>query len=171
MSDIKKLSRLRACVGAPKCNNISHMSEPVHIIKLAVGVTDIQHFYELQRRHQMDYHGQAAVPCWTRYKPKRAEEIIKTGGSIYRVVKNRIVCRHKILGFEIVETEQKGKMCMIMQDAQMIETVHMPKRAFQGWRYLKTADVPQDRGVYVDGGAGADIPEDMEDALKEAGLL
>lgn len=142
----------------------------IHIIKLVVGATDIAHFHDIQRMHEMDYHGQAAVPCWTRYKPKRGDEILKSGGSIYRVVKNRIVCRHKILGFEVVETEEKGKMCMIMQDAQMIETVHMPKRAFQGWRYFKPSEAPPDRGVYIPGAIN-DIPEDMEDELKEAGLL
>ena len=144
--------------------------QPVHIIKLVVGASDIKHFYDIQRMHEMDYRGQPAVPCWTRYKPKQADDILKSGGSIYRVVKNRIVCRHKILGFEVVETEQKGKMCMIMQDAEMIETVHMPKRPFQGWRYLKPSDAPPDKGGY-NGEVIADIPDDMEDELKEAGLL
>ena len=143
----------------------------IHIIKLAVGVDDLAHFYEIQRRHEIDYHGVPAVPCWTRYKPRRADEILQGGGSIYRVVKNRIVCRHKILGFEMVETKEKGTMCMIVQDAQMIETVHMPRRAFQGWRYLKPSDVPKDKGVYTGGGIQDNIPADMQDDLKEAGLL
>ena len=111
------------------------------------------------------------MPCWTRYKPRRAEEILQNGGSIYRVVKNRIVCRHKILGFEMVETESKGTMCMIVQDAQMIETVHMPRRAFQGWRYLKPCDAPPDKGIYEGGCFQDNIPDDMSDELKEAGLL
>ena len=143
----------------------------IHIIKLVVGVNDLQHFYELQCRNTMDYHGQKAVPCWTRYAPKRADEILREGGSIYRVVKNRIVCRHKILGFEIVETQEKGKMCMIMQDAEMIETVHMPRRPFQGWRYLKPGDVPPDKGIYTGQSTGYEIPPDMEEELKAAGLL
>lgn len=143
----------------------------INIIKLAVGIADLQHFYELQQREIIDYHDAAAVPCWTRYKPKQADEILRDGGSIYRVIKNRIQCRHKILGFEMVETEAKGKMCMIVQDAQMIETVHMPKRAFQGWRYLKSGDVPKDRGVY-DGNEDMDtLSPEMEAELREAGLL
>ena len=143
----------------------------IHIIKLVVGVDDIRHFYEIQRAQEFDYHGQAATPCWTRYKPKSADEILREGGSIYRVIKNRIVCRHKILGFEMVETQAKGTMCMIVQDAQMIETVHTSRRAFQGWRYLKPADIPADKGIYTGGAIEDTIPEDMEDALKEAGLL
>ncbi len=143
----------------------------IHIIKLVVGVQDIAEFFELQRHHTVPYNGQDAVPCWTRYKPKRADEILKKGGSIYRVVKGRIVCRHKILGFEIVETDHKGKMCAIMQDAQMMETIAMPKRAFQGWRYFKQSDAPPDKGVFKGGAVIDEIPEDMEDDLRGAGLL
>jgi len=142
----------------------------IHIIKLAVGITDIKHFWDIQRMHEMDYHGVRAVPCWTRYKPKRGDEILREGGSIYRVVKNRIVCRHKILGFEIVETQEKGKMCMIMQDAEMIETVAMPRKAFQGWRYLKPADAPPDKGIYT-GEQTDTIPDDLAEELKDAGIL
>ncbi len=143
----------------------------IHIVKLVVGVSDLQEFYNWQQREIFDYHGTPAAPCWTRYKPKSADEILEKGGSIYRVIKNRIQCRHKILGFEMVETDHKGTMCMIVQDAQMIETVHMPKRAFQGWRYLKAGDIPADKGIYTGQDSGGDIPPDMEEELKEAGLL
>ncbi len=142
----------------------------VHLIKLVVGVADLQSFYELQQREIIDYHGQPSVPCWTRYKAKRADEILRDGGSIYRVIKNRIQCRHRILGFEMVETKDKGTRCMILQDANMIETVHMPRRPFQGWRYLKSCDVPPDRGAYT-GEITEGLTPEMEEELREAGLL
>lgn len=142
----------------------------IHIIKLAVGVEDLDHFRRIQESHCFDYHGVKAVPCWTRFMPKRADEILKKEGSIYRVIKNRIMCRHKILGFEMVEDTAKGTMCMIVQDAEMVETVHMPRRAFQGWRYLKASDAPQDRGVYT-GETEEEIPDDLAMELKEAGIL
>ncbi|MGH1375376.1 MAG: DUF1489 family protein [Alphaproteobacteria bacterium] len=143
----------------------------INIIKLVVGVSDLQEFYEWQQREIFDYHGTPAAPCWTRYKPKSADDILEKGGSIYRVIKNRIQCRHKILGFEMVETDHKGTMCMIVQDAQMIETVHMPRRAFQGWRYLKPGDIPEDKGIYADGGKDEVIPDDLAQELKDAGIL
>ncbi len=142
-----------------------------HIIKLAVGVEDLDHFKQIQERETFDYKGQLAVPCWTRYKPKSADEILANSGSIYRVIKNRIQCRHKILGFEMVETDHKGTMCMIVQDAEMIEVVSTPRRAFQGWRYLKPDDVPKDIGAYSRGDSQDQIPADLEAELKEAGLL
>lgn len=146
-------------------------NDPVHIIKLVVGVSDIAEFYDIQRHNEIDYEGARATVCWTRYQPKRADEILQTGGSIYQVIKNRIVCRHKILGFERMETEHKGTMCAIMRSSEMIETIHMPKRPFQGWRYLKALDVPKDKGIYTGDNPQDNIPEDMEKELKEAGLL
>lgn len=143
-----------------------------NIIKLAVGVDNIQHLYEIQQAHAIDYNGQRAVPCWTRYKPKAADDILTAEGSIYRVVKNRIVCRHKILGFEMIDTPQKGTMCAIMQDIDMIETIAMRKRAFQGWRYLKESDTPPDKGLYCESaGQNEDIDEEMRAELEAAGLL
>ena len=141
----------------------------IHIIKLVVGVEDLADFAERQKHEMVDYYGQTAVPCWTRYAPKRAEEIVREGGSIYRVIKNRIQCRHKILGFEMVETKEKGNMCMIMQSAEMIRTVSTPKRPFQGWRYLKPADAPRDIGVFT--GEEDEAPEEMAEHLRAAGLL
>ncbi len=143
----------------------------IHLIKLVAGVPDLHSFYEWQQNEVFDYHGTAAVPCWTRYKPKRADEILREGSSIYRVIKNRIQCRHKIIGFEMVETKDKGTRCMIVQDAQMIKTVHMPRRPFQGWRYLKPCDIPPDCHIYDGLATQNEIPPDMEAELKEAGLL
>ncbi|MBL4588934.1 MAG: DUF1489 family protein [Alphaproteobacteria bacterium] len=143
---------------------------PVHMIKLVVGIETLQDFYELQKREAVEYYGQKAVPCWTRYKPRQADDIIRSEGSIYRVIKNRIQCRAKILGFEMVETDN-GTKCMIMQSTEMVQTVSTPRRPFQGWRYLKLADVPEDRSIYL----GQDVcdtpPEDMKNELEEMGLL
>lgn len=142
----------------------------VHIIKLVVGVEDLKDYYDWQQTEIFDYHGQPATPCWTRHKPKCADEIVRDGGSLYRVIKNRIRCRHRILGFETVQTVQKGTMCMIVQDAQMIETIAMPKRPFQGWRYLKPSDAPPDKGIYT-GQDDTELSPEMEEELRQAGIL
>ncbi len=140
-----------------------------HIIKLVVGVEDLADYAARQAREVIDYHGRPAVPCWTRFMPKQADEILREGGSIYRVIKNRIQCRHRILGFEMVETKEKGTMCMIMQDPTIIKTVSTPRRPFQGWRYLKPAEAPKDIGVYT--GDEEEPPVEMAEGLRAAGLL
>ncbi|OUT91142.1 MAG: hypothetical protein CBB87_06835 [Micavibrio sp. TMED27] len=140
----------------------------IHLIKLVVGVKTLEDFAEIQRREAFDYHGDLAVPCWTRFMPKRAQEVLDCGGSIYRVLNNKIQCRHKILGFEMVEIDGQ-KRCMIVQDARMIKTISKPRRPFQGWRYLEPGKAPEDRGVYSAG--DEEIPADIEAGLKDAGLL
>ncbi len=143
----------------------------VHIIKLVVGVNDLEDFFQLQESSCFDYHGMSANACNTRYKPKQADEILQTGGSLYRVIKNRIVCRQKIIGFEQIETPDKGTQCAIIVEKPIIQTIVKPRRPFQGWRYFKPADAPKDRGIYLGDGEMEDIPPEMENELKEAGLL
>jgi hypothetical protein len=75
------------------------------------------------------------------------------------------------LGFDVVETKEKGTQCLIMVEPDIIQTISKPKRPFQGWRYLQVKDAPKDRGIYLGDGQREEIPAEMEDALKEAGLL
>lgn len=141
----------------------------IHMIKLVVGVQDMEHFQEVQQRNTIDYNGGRAVPVHTRHKPKRDSDLVE-GGSLYRVIKNRIQCRQKIIGFETIQHEEKGKMCLIMCDPEIIQTVSTPKKPFQGWRYLEPAAAPRDVGVY-DAANDEPIPPELEDALRESGLI
>lgn len=139
------------------------------MIKLAVGVETLADFASRHEAEAMDYDGVLAVPCWTRFKARRSAEILSGGGSLYRVIKNRIQCRMKILGVEKVETADNGTRCMILQSPEIIQTVSVARRPFQGWRYLEEKEAPPDRGLYIPG--EEEIPPEMEDALRGAGLL
>ena len=147
----------------------------VHMIKLIVGAESLEQYAQWQASQVMDYHGQPAVPCMTRFMPKRADEILRSGGSLYRVMKSRVQCRSKILGFEMVEVEEphggKGKKCMIMQSPEIMTVFNAPYRPFQGWRYFEQGKAPADRGVYVLGQAEDVPPDEMGEALRAAGLL
>lgn len=140
----------------------------VHLIKLVVGVSDLAHFAELQERYTVDYNGGRAVPVRTRHKPRREDELLQ-GGSLYRVIKNRIQCRQRIVGLEVVEDEQGGRFCQIMVDPEIILTSPVAKRAFQGWRYLEVSAAPSDRGPLH---ANEDLPPaEMEEELRKLGLI
>ena len=143
----------------------------IHMIKLVVGVESLDEYARIIQGHLVDYEGQMVNPVWTRHKPKHAEELVRDGASIYRVIKNRIQCRQKILGFEMVESSDKGTQCLIMVEPQIIQTISTPKRPFQGWRYFEPAAVPRDRGVYLGGGQREEIPAELEEELQAAGLL
>ena len=148
----------------------------VHMIKLVVGIDTLEEFAAWQAQERVIFDGidgeQEANLVRTRYKPKRADEILKTRGAIYRVIKNRIVCHQKIIGFDSYEDPIKGSQSLILTDTEIIQTHSMPYRPFQGWRYFDEAKAPKDRGVYVLGQDDDEVPPpEMEDALKDAGLL
>lgn len=143
---------------------------PIHLIKLVVGVSELAEFAEIQQRGLVDYKGGMANTVWTRHRPRREDELLD-GGALYRVIKNRILCRQRIIGFEQAHHPEKGKMCLIMCAPEIIRVRPVRKRPFQGWRYLEPAAAPKDLGPYDSSKNQDNAPPDMADALSAAGLL
>ena len=76
----------------------------------------------------------------TRMRPKRSDELI--GGSIYWIVKHRLVGRQEILRLD----DRKDGRIDIVVSAELELIAPHPKRAHQGWRYLENADAPGEDG-------------------------
>jgi hypothetical protein len=108
---------------------------PLHLTKVAVGCAEIE---TLRMRLESRAAGGETF-ITTRYRPKRADEVI--GGSLYWIIKHRIVARQAILGFE---EEPEGKRVRIRLAADLVTVRAQPKRAHQGWRYLLATDAPAD---------------------------
>ncbi|MEO7027237.1 MAG: DUF1489 domain-containing protein [Caulobacteraceae bacterium] len=100
----------------------------------------------------------------TRNTPRRAAELL-AGGSLFRVYKGVILSRQRILAVARVG-EGKAARCEITLDAQVVLTTPTPRRAFQGWRYLPSADAPPDLS-----GEGDDValPQPLARQLREIG--
>jgi hypothetical protein len=107
----------------------------LNISKVAVGCASVE---ALKRRQQARV-SDGVVPIVTRFRPKRADELI--GGSIYWIVKHRITARQTILGFADREEDRRT---IIRLDPELVPVRALPKRAHQGWRYLTEADAPRD---------------------------
>jgi hypothetical protein len=113
----------------------------LHISKVAVGCASLDALSRRQQGRLTD----GIVPIVTRFRPKRADELI--GGSIYWIVKHRITARQIILGFG----EGEDRRTVIRLDPKLVPVRAHPKRAHQGWRYLPAADAPQDFDEAEDG--------------------
>lgn len=141
----------------------------LHIIKLVVGLDSLEAFAEWQAQERVLFDGQEANIVRTRHTPAQADEILKTEGSIYRVINSKIVCRQKIIGFDTDVNQKRGSHCIILLDTEIIRTVPTFKRPFQGWRYLKPDGAPKDLGTYMPGKTDKLSPTERE--LLEAGLI
>ncbi|MBT5186325.1 MAG: DUF1489 domain-containing protein [Kordiimonadaceae bacterium] len=137
----------------------------VHIIKLCVGIDSVEHLIESRKRDPRNK-GKDYNFHITRYKPKRADEIL-AGGSLYWVIKGSVLVRQKVIGFEPVETDN-GTKCMIKMDKEIHLTESHPRRPFQGWRYFENNAVPKD---LPRGQKHSDIPIEMSSELKALGLI
>lgn len=140
----------------------------IHLIKLVVGVKELAELAHINEPRQFEYHGRDCIAVRTRRFPRRREELLK-GGSLYRVIKGRVVARQEIAGFEEGQDPDGRGYCRIICDANMMMTVAKPHRPFQGWRYLRPADAPKDRG-WFDPDSTDEPPPEMAEDLKELGL-
>jgi hypothetical protein len=137
----------------------------VHIIKMAVGIRDIEHLREAQRQRA---EVEPPLRHRTRHAPKRAEEIIE-GGSIYWVVSGMIQCRQRILDI-LPDTRMDGSACAaLMLDDALVMVDPRPARAFQCWRYLSESDAPADLARAA--GTQSELPPALRLALRELCLL
>jgi len=138
----------------------------LHLVKLCVGVESVS---DLARRQSRGRSGQGAGPCHvTRMWPRRGDELL-AGGSLYWVIRGVIAARQTVTALE-PETGPDGTgRCRIVLGEALIRTRPVPRRPFQGWRYLAAADAPAD----LDGSraAEADLPAPLARALDELGVV
>jgi hypothetical protein len=137
----------------------------VHLLKLSVGVRDIEHLSALQRdRAETD----PPLRHTTRQMPKRAAEITD-GGSIFWVIAGMIQCRQMVLDI-VPNRRPDGTPCVaLMLDPTVVLVDPRPVRAFQGWRYLSRDAAPRD--LSQASAAEAHLPAALRLALAELCLL
>lgn len=140
----------------------------IHLQKLSVGSVSIESLADWQTR-LAERRGEEGLPPFpdhiTRMTPKRADELLN-GGSIYWVIKNVIQCRNTVKDLQETFTQDGRKACRIVLVPGLIPVLPTPKRAFQGWRYLKPEDAPKD---LQDLGDVADLPASIRTKLVNIG--
>ena len=139
----------------------------VHILKLCVGIDSIEHLIDVRKGRE--HHLPDGTPYnyhVTRFRPKRAEEILD-GGSVYWIIKGFIQLRQKIIGLESIKIDDVTK-CKIIMDTTIIHTESQPRRPHQGWRYLAESDAPKDIAKGTETG---DMPLELSRELRKMGLI
>lgn len=143
----------------------------LHLIKLCVGADSIDDLRDWVSRRALlevaagrDPHSSHV----TRMVPKRKEELLD-GGSLYWVIKGQVQARQNLLDIRTFTDGEGITRCDLKLGPEVIETVPQPRRAFQGWRYLKEGENPRDLTVLT--GEAAEMPSELRRELAELGLL
>ncbi len=142
----------------------------LHMIKLAVGVESLADLAEWQKKRLKEKPPRGQKPELihvTRMTPKRGDEILSGGGSLYWVIKGQIAARQQLLAFRDVK-KNGVPHCGLVYDKRLVPVVARPRRPFQGWRYLEANDAPPDLGKTK---GAANLPEALQRELAALGLL
>lgn len=143
----------------------------LNLIKLCVGAESVEDLEDwiAVRLDDRRLAGQVAEHAHTtRMVPKRVDELLD-GGSLYWVVKGSVQCRQRIAEIRPFVDDEGISRCHIVLDPQVVRTQWQPRRAFQGWRYLKADDAPADLGAGAKG--VSEMPASLRNELAELGLL
>ena len=129
----------------------------LHLTKVAFGCTTLDDLAD-----RIMAHAPQPVRLTTRYRPKRHEELI--GGSLFWILKHRLVGRSEIIGF----ADAEGGRTDIVIAPKVVPTIAAPKRAHQGWRYLTNGKAPRD---LAEGEGADDLPPGLVGELAALGLI
>lgn len=143
----------------------------LHLLKLCVGADTIEDLRDWVSERSLVAIAAGLEPHSThvtRMIPKRDRELLD-GGSLYWVIKGQVQARQRLLDIEAFTDADGISRCRLLLGPEVIETEFQPRRAFQGWRYLKEEDAPRDLRALGEG--AADLPIELRWELAELGLL
>ena len=143
----------------------------LHLLKLCVGVSAVEELqawidYRLDEKRRRGLEPIQAHT--TRMIPKRMNELLD-GGSLYWVIKGNVQVRQHLVDIRPFRDNDGIKRCNLVLEPRLQLTQWQPRRAFQGWRYLKAEDAPND---LKSGAAGQNaLPPELRVELSNLGLL
>nr|WP_111300969.1 DUF1489 domain-containing protein [Paracoccus saliphilus] len=139
------------------------MEATLHLMKLCVGAEAPEDLAAWQAQR----FGAGPAMHVTRMWPKREAELL-AGGSIFWVFKGTMLARQRILSLERIEGGDGILRCGLMLDRDLVRIAAVPRRPFQGWRYLAAGDAPPD--LPRSRAAEEPLPPAIAAALAEMGL-
>ena len=99
-------------------------------------------------------------------RPRREAELLD-GGSLYWVIRGLVLARQRLVALEPRVGADGITRCALRLDPGLARTLPQPRRAFQGWRYLRPEDAPAD----LPAGPESAMPTRLALDLAEIGVL
>jgi hypothetical protein len=140
----------------------------LHLIKLCVGcdsIADLTEWIEHRMREKRRLRQKPEHHHVTRMVPKRVDELL-AGGSLYWVIKGNVQVRQRLMGIRPFVDNDGIRRCRLVLEPKVVATEWQPKRAFQGWRYLRADEAPDDLKASRANG----LPPALRAELAELGL-
>jgi hypothetical protein len=145
----------------------------LHLIKLCVGCESIEDLaaWQAERLKRRRRAGEKRPKLFHRtfQSPKRRDELL-AGGSLYWVIKGLIQVRQPLLDIAEGTKEDGTPCCVLILKNELVPVRPVPRRAFQGWRYLTADEAPEDLTRRSGAGAAA-MPPQLRKELADLGLL
>lgn len=142
------------------------MSGPLHLVKLCVGADNVEDLARWQESGAGQGPGGLPVHV-TRMWPRREAELLD-GGSLYWVIRGVILVRQRVLRLDPATGADGAPRCALVLERDLVRTEPVPRRPFQGWRYLDAAEAPRD--LAAGRASEAALPAALQAALAEIGV-
>ncbi len=143
----------------------------LHLLKLSVGSESLETLNEWQHIRIAENAAAGRGPIYThvtRMWPRREAELLD-GGSIYWIIRGSVACRQRIERLDERIGADGIRRCALVLEPKLVRTAPQPRRAFQGWRYLKPEDAPSDIGPYTPG--EETLPAELAQELAVLGVM
>ena len=144
----------------------------LHLIKLCVGCDSVEELAEWQAERLVQMKRERQKPELfhrTFQMPKRRDDLLD-GGSLYWVIKGIVQARQKLADLREGLKPDGSPCALLMLDRKLVAVRPVPRRPFQGWRYLSPDEAPAD----LKGGKGdqiGEMPPKLKKELAALGLL
>jgi hypothetical protein len=146
---------------------------PLHLLKLCVGCDSIEDLaaWQAGRLRERRKAGERRPQLFHRtfQMPKRRAQLLD-GGSLYWVIKGLVQVRQPLLDLREGTKEDGTPCCLLILKNELIAVRPLPRRPFQGWRYLDAQEAPPDLGRSSMAAIGT-MPPRLRKQLAELGLL
>jgi hypothetical protein len=139
----------------------------LHLMKLAVGVTDVAH---LRRLQEARLRSDPPLRHRTRNFPRRASDIL-AGGSMYWVIGGAMLVRQRLTGITEARTPDGIPACLLLLDPKLVPVEARLVKPFQGWRYLEPTAAPPDISPRRAQAGAARLPEPLRRELAALCLI